>query len=90
MASLWAAFWAEVEALYCIYITVACAQLERGILRGRVKAGMDRARREVRHVGRPRVTRARARLGARLAKLLGISLSTARSATTCGGPLWPS
>ena len=42
------------EALY--YITVAYAQLERGILRERVKAGMERARREGRHVGRPRVT----------------------------------
>lgn len=42
------------EALY--YITVAYAQLERGILGERVKAGMERARREGRHVGRPRVT----------------------------------
>jgi DNA invertase Pin-like site-specific DNA recombinase len=42
------------EALY--YITVAYAQLERGILRERVKAGMDRARRQGRHVGRPPVT----------------------------------
>ena len=42
------------EALY--YITVAYAQLERGILRERVKAGMDRARREGRQIGRPRVT----------------------------------
>ena len=42
------------EALH--YITVAYAQLERSILRERVKAGMDRARREGRHVGRPRVT----------------------------------
>lgn len=43
------------EALY--YITVAYAQLERGILRERVKAGMDRARRQGRKVGRPSVTR---------------------------------
>ncbi|MDO8749767.1 MAG: recombinase family protein [Dehalococcoidia bacterium] len=42
------------EALY--YITVAYAQLERGILRERVKAGMDRARRQGIHIGRPRVT----------------------------------
>ena len=42
------------EALY--YITVAYAQLERGILRERVKAGMDRAKREGKHVGRPPVT----------------------------------
>lgn len=43
------------EALY--YITVAYAQLERGILSERVKAGMDRARREGRHIGRPRGSR---------------------------------
>ncbi len=42
------------EALY--YITVAYAQLERGILRERVKAGMNRAKREGKHVGRPPVT----------------------------------
>ena len=42
------------EALY--YITVAYAQLERGILRERVKAGMDRARRQGRRIGRPPVT----------------------------------
>jgi DNA invertase Pin-like site-specific DNA recombinase len=41
------------EALY--YITVAYAQLERGILRERVKAGMDRARRQGRQIGRPKV-----------------------------------
>jgi DNA invertase Pin-like site-specific DNA recombinase len=41
------------EALY--YITVAYAQLERGILRERVKAGMDRARRQGKQIGRPRV-----------------------------------
>lgn len=42
------------EALY--YITVTCAQLERGILRERVKAAMDRAKRQGRRVGRPPVT----------------------------------
>jgi putative DNA-invertase from lambdoid prophage Rac len=42
------------EALY--YITVAYAQLERGILRERVKAGMERARKEGQQIGRPRVT----------------------------------
>jgi putative DNA-invertase from lambdoid prophage Rac len=42
------------EALY--YITVAYAQLERGILRERVKAGMERAKREGKRVGRPKVT----------------------------------
>ena len=39
------------EALY--YITVAYAQLERGIIAERVRAGMDRARRQGKHVGRP-------------------------------------
>ncbi len=42
------------EALY--YITVAYAQLERGILKERVKAGMDRARRQGKRIGRPKVT----------------------------------
>ena len=42
------------EALY--YITVAYAQLERGILRERVKAGMERARKQGKQIGRPRVT----------------------------------
>ncbi len=41
------------EALY--YITVAYAQLERGILRERVKAGMERARRQGKKIGRPSV-----------------------------------
>ena len=45
------------EALY--YITVAYAQLERGILRERVKAGMDRARRQGQRIGRPKVTERR-------------------------------
>ena len=39
------------EALY--YITVAYAQLERGIISERVRAGMNRARREGRRLGRP-------------------------------------
>jgi len=41
------------EALY--YITAAYAQLERGILRERVKAGMERARKQGHKIGRPRV-----------------------------------
>jgi putative DNA-invertase from lambdoid prophage Rac len=41
------------EALY--YITVAYAQLERGILQERVKAGMERARKQGHKIGRPRV-----------------------------------
>jgi len=32
---------------------VAYAQLERGIIAERVRAGMDRARRQGKHVGRP-------------------------------------
>ena len=39
------------EALY--YITVAYAGLERALIAERVRAGMDRARRQGRHVGRP-------------------------------------
>jgi DNA invertase Pin-like site-specific DNA recombinase len=39
------------EALY--YISTAYAQLERGILAERVRAGMDRARRQGRRLGRP-------------------------------------
>ena len=42
------------EALY--YITVAYAQLERGILAERTKAGMDRARKQGHRIGRPPVT----------------------------------
>jgi DNA invertase Pin-like site-specific DNA recombinase len=42
------------EALY--YITVAYAQLERGILRERVKGGMARAKKQGKRIGRPRVT----------------------------------
>lgn len=42
------------EALY--YITVAYAQLERGILKERVKAEMNRARRQGKRIGRPKVT----------------------------------
>ncbi len=42
------------EALY--YITIAFAGLERGILRERVMAGMERARKQGHQIGRPRVT----------------------------------
>jgi DNA invertase Pin-like site-specific DNA recombinase len=42
------------EALY--YITVAYAQLERGILRERMKAGMARAKLQGIQIGRPKVT----------------------------------
>jgi DNA invertase Pin-like site-specific DNA recombinase len=40
------------EALY--YITIAYAQLERGILRERVKAGMEQARKQGHRTGVPR------------------------------------
>jgi len=42
------------EALF--HITMAYAQLERGILSERTKAGMDRARRQGKRIGRPPVT----------------------------------
>jgi DNA invertase Pin-like site-specific DNA recombinase len=44
------------EALY--YITAAYAQLERGILSERVRAGMERAKRQGRPIGRPGGTQA--------------------------------
>lgn len=69
------------EALY--YITVAYAGLERGILRERVKAGMDRARRQGRRIGRPRVTDRRGfsgRFGAVLERLDAGALSRRQAA----------
>lgn len=42
------------EMMY--YITIAYAQLERSLISERVKAGMDRAKREGKHIGRPRLT----------------------------------
>ncbi len=87
------------EALY--YITAAYAQLERGILRERVKAGMDRARREGRQIGRPKVTDRRGfkvRYGAVLERLgkgqvsrrqaaleLGIGYATLKRLLDAGG-----
>ncbi len=78
------------EALY--YITAAYAQLERGILAERVRAGMERARRQGRRLGRPGGTRqegfserwrelaprihARAISRRRAARLLGVSRAT--------------
>ena len=38
------------------YITIAYAQLERNLIGERVKAGMDRAKREGKTLGRPRIT----------------------------------
>ena len=73
------------EALY--YITVAYSQLERGILRERVKAGMDRARRQGKHIGRPRVSDRRgfsSRFGAILERLGDGSLSRRQAAKELG------
>ncbi len=73
------------EALY--YITVAYAQLERGILRERVKAGMDRARRQGKHIGRPSVWVRRGfakRFGAILERLNGGDISRRRAAKELG------
>ena len=73
------------EALY--YITVAYAQLERGILRERVKAGMDRARKQGRRIGRPRVTDRRnfsSYFGAILERLTQGTVSRRRAALELG------
>ena len=69
------------EALY--YITVAYAQLERGILRERVKAGMERARRQGKKIGRPRVMDRRGfknRFGAILERLIKGDISRRQAA----------
>ena len=69
------------EALY--YITVAYAQLERGFLRERVKAGMDRARRQGRRIGRPSVWDRKGfprRFGAILERLNGGDISRRQAA----------
>ena len=69
------------EALY--YITVAYAQLERGILRERVKAGMERARRQGKRIGRPKVTDRRGfknRFGAVLERLRAGDISRRKAA----------
>lgn len=67
------------EALY--YITVAYAQLERGILTERVKAGMERARREGRHIGRPRGSRPPTRWPVLRERVLAGDLSRRQAAT---------
>jgi len=88
------------EALY--YITAAYAQLERGILAERVRAGMDRARRQGRRLGRPGGTHltgfedqwAKFRPGVlkgeisrrAAARALGISTSTLRRLLASGWP----
>ena len=69
------------EALY--YITVAYAQLERGILRERVKAGMERARKQGHKIGRPRVIDRRGfkqRFGVVLERLQQGNISRSRAA----------
>jgi putative DNA-invertase from lambdoid prophage Rac len=73
------------EALY--YITIAYAQLERGILRERVKAGMDRARRQGHRIGRPRVTDRKgfnSRFGAILDRLARGQVSRRKAAQELG------
>ena len=73
------------EALY--YITVAYAQLERGILRERVKAGMERARKQGIRIGRPRVTDRRGfkrRFGDILERLHGGEISRRQAARELG------
>ena len=64
------------EALFSI--TMAYAQLERGILRERVRAGMERARREGKRVGRPTAL-ADERIAARWAEIQAQVLAGARS-----------
>ena len=85
------------EALY--YITVAYAQLERGIIAERVRAGMDRARRRGKHVGRPRAMnglldalKPQIEAGAlsrrQAARQLGVSVSTiSRALSRKGGAI---
>ena len=73
------------EALY--YITVAYAQLERGILRERVKAGMERARKQGHRIGRPKVTERKgfnSRFGAVLERLSQGQVSRRRAAIELG------
>ena len=73
------------EALF--HITIAYAQLERGILSERVKAGMDRARKQGRRIGRPRVTDRKGfsrRFGAILERLSEGSVSRRGAARELG------
>ena len=73
------------EALY--YITVAYAQLERGILRERVKAGMARAKQQGIQIGRPKVTDRKGfsnQFGAVLERLRAGNLSRRRAAQELG------
>ena len=73
------------EALY--YITVAYAQLERGILRERDKAVMERARKQGIPIGRPKVTDKRGfkrRFGVVLEALQGEKISRGQAARELG------
>jgi putative DNA-invertase from lambdoid prophage Rac len=73
------------EALY--YITVAYAQLERGILRERVKAGMARAKAQGHQIGRPRVMDRkgfRGRFGVVLERLTHGQVSRSQAAKELG------
>jgi len=73
------------EALY--YITVAYAQLERGILRERVKAGMERARKQGIKIGQPRVMDRRGfkrRFGVVLVSLQDGQISRSQAAKELG------
>jgi DNA invertase Pin-like site-specific DNA recombinase len=73
------------EALY--YITVAYAQLERGILRERVKAGMERARKQGHRIGRPKVIDRKgfkSRYGAILERLTHGQVSRRKAAQELG------
>ncbi len=73
------------EALY--YITIAYAQLERGKLRERVIAGMERARKQGHKIGRPRVMDRRGfknRFGAVLASLKQGQISRSQAARELG------
>ena len=73
------------EALY--YITVAYAQLERGILRERVRAGMERAKKQGHKIGRPRVMDRRGfkrRFGVVLEQLQQGSISRNQAAKELG------
>ncbi len=83
------------EALY--YITVAYAQLEKGILVERVKAGMARARKQGKHVGRPAVLNGNLEAlrplieagtlsRSQAARRLGVTLSAVSRALRKGGP----
>jgi putative DNA-invertase from lambdoid prophage Rac len=73
------------EALY--YITVAYAQLERGILRERVIAGMNRARQQGHRIGRPKVIDRKgfkSRYGAVLERLTQNQVSRRKAALELG------